>query len=67
MKMVLQGWGKQTIQYVLDRIERFMISSNLVNLKNLSLLIKCYHVISGGAISEPFSGQIYGKKYYQND
>ena len=65
--MVLQDWGKQTIQYVLDRIERCIISSNLVNLKNVSLLIKCYPVISGGAISESFNDKIYDKKYYQND
>ena len=56
--MVLQAWGKQTIQYVLDRIERFIISSNLVNLKSLSLLIKCYHFISGGAISASFNEKI---------
>ena len=47
--------GKQTIQYVLDRIERFIISSNLVDLKNLNLLIKFYPVISGVAISASFS------------
>ena len=64
----LQDWGKQTIQYVLDRIERFIISSNLVNLKNLSLLIKCYPAISGGAISASFSEKVYEKKkHYQND
>ena len=62
VSMVLQDWGKQIIQYVLDRIGRFTISSNLVNLKNLSLLIKCYPVISGGAISESFSEKIYETK-----
>ena len=59
--VVLHDRGKQRNQYVLDRIERFMISSDLVNLKNLGLLIKCYPMISGGAISVSFSANIYEK------
>jgi len=62
VSVVLQDWGKQTIQYVLERIERFIISSNLQNLKNLSLLMKCYPVISGGAVSVSFKKEVYEKK-----
>ena len=60
--MVLQDWGQQTIKYVLERIERFSISSNLQNLKDLSLFIKCYPIISGGAINTSFNEAIYSKK-----
>jgi hypothetical protein len=62
VSVVLQDWGKQTIQYVLDRIERFIISSNLVYLKNLSLLIKCDPGISVGAISEWFNEKLMENK-----
>ena len=62
VSMVLQDWGQQTIKYVLERIERFIISSNLQNLKDLSLLLKCYPVISGGAINTSFNEAIYSKK-----
>ena len=62
VSVVLQDWGKQTIQYVLERIERFIISSNLQNLKNLSLLMKCYPAISGGAVSDSFKKDVYEKK-----
>jgi hypothetical protein len=33
VSMVLQDWGKQKIQYVIDRIEGFIISSHLVDPK----------------------------------
>ena len=62
VSMVLQDWGQQTIKYVLERIERFIISSNLQNLKDLSLLLKCYPIISGGAINTSFNEAIYSKQ-----
>ena len=64
VSMVLQDWGQQTIKYVLERIERFSISANLQNLKDLSLLLKCYPIISGGAINTSFNEAIYSKKVY---
>ena len=58
VSMVLQDWGKQTVQYVLDRIESFVISCNLLNIKILSLLVKCYPSLSGGVISDSFSEEL---------
>ena len=58
----ITGLEQQTLKYVLERIERFISSSNLQNLKDLSLLLKCYPVISGGAINASFNDAIYSKK-----
>ena len=61
VSMVLKDWGKETIQLILDRIEQFIQSSQLQNLKDLSLLMKCYPSVSGGANSESFNKAVYEK------
>ena len=59
---VLKDWGKESIQLILDRIEQFIVSSQLQNLKDLSLMLKCYPSVSGGANSESFNEAIYSKR-----
>ena len=62
VSIVLKDWGKETIQLILDRIEQFIVSSQLQNLKDLSLMLKCYPSVSGGANSESFNEAIYSKR-----
>jgi hypothetical protein len=61
VSLVLQSWNKKTLTEMLHLLETFIVSSNLQNIKNLSLLIKCYPNISGGAISNSFKEDIYSK------
>ena len=58
----VKNWSKATVELILDRIEKFIVSSNLQDLKNLNLLLRCYPSFSGGANTKSFNEAIYTKR-----
>ena len=62
VSVVLQEWNKTTLKTMLDRIESYIVSAQIVSLSNIGLTIKCYPVISGGAMSASLNEAIYTKR-----
>ena len=45
-------WNKDTLKLILQKIGDFIISWNLTNLNDLSITMKSYEIISGGAYND---------------
>ena len=63
VSVVLTQWSKALLKQILNRIEDFIVSANITNLNNLSITVKSYEVISGGAYNdESIKEIIYSKR-----
>ena len=61
VSVALQEWNKPALTLIFDRIESYIISANVLRLNDISITIKSYSVLSGGAISKDLSDDIYSK------
>lgn len=59
-----ETWGQLLFNNILERIEKFILSSNVVNLMGLIITVKAYPIPPGGAITtQEFKGSVYKKTY----